>query len=142
MNEIVKNSTRFVLGLMFLFGLYVISYGHLLPGEGFDGGMIIAGVLILCMVVYGKEQTKKGFLNLSKSLKLSIIAGIILILIGFIGVLGNKKVYFDNFLAQGDPHNLFSGGIVPICNFVLGLLVGFGFYALFGYLVAFRRKEK
>ena len=59
--------------------------------------------------------------------------------LGFLGLREGHSFFLDNFLPQGDPHHLFSGGIVPILNVLLGVLVGFGFYALFGYLVVWRK---
>lgn len=143
MDKTIKILTSYIIGLILVFGFYVVIYGHILPGEGFDGGMLIASSFILCMIVYGGAQAKKR-LNFSAALTVSAVAGLLLIVIGFIGLSGYReghKFFFDNFLPQGDPHHLFSGGIVPICNVLLGLLVGFGFYALFGYLVVWRGRE-
>jgi len=137
MDPIIRKLTSIIIGPMLVFALFVVIYGHILPGEGFDGGILIASILILCMIVFGKEQTKK-LLNLSVVLHISAAAALAMVAIGFIGLLGIReghKFFFDNFLNQGDPHNLLSGGIVPICNCLLGIIVGTGFYSLFGYLV-------
>ncbi|MEW6556761.1 MAG: MnhB domain-containing protein [Elusimicrobiota bacterium] len=143
MDKTIKILTSYVIGLILVFGCYVVIYGHILPGEGFDGGMLIASAFILCMIVYGKDEARKR-INFSTALVVSAISGLLLIVIGFIGLVGYReghKFFFDNFLPQGNPHQLFSGGIVPICNVLLGFLVGFGFYALFGYLVVFRNER-
>jgi len=137
MDPIVKKFANIFIAPMLVFGLYVVIYGHVLPGEGFDGGILIAGAFILTMMVYGREEARKR-LNFSFALIVSALAGLCFIIIGLLGLAGfspEHKFIFDNFLPQGNPSNLFSGGIVPVCNVVLGIMVGTGFYALFGYLV-------
>ena len=141
MDKTIRILTGYVIGLFLVFGFYVVIYGHILPGEGFDGGLLIASAFILCMIVYGKDVARKR-LNISTALTVSAISGLLLITVGFLGFLGLREghsFFLDNFLPQGDPHYLFSGGIVPILNVLLGVLVGFGFYALFGYLVVWRK---
>ncbi|MBI5573627.1 MAG: hypothetical protein HY919_03630 [Elusimicrobia bacterium] len=140
MDKTIRILTSYVIGLILIFGFYVVIYGHILPGEGFDGGMLIASAFILCMIVYGRDEAKKR-VNISSALVVSAIAGLLLIVVGFLGLIGIRdghQFFLDNFLPQGDPHYLFSGGIVPVLNVLLGVLVGFGFYALFGYLVVWR----
>ena len=42
MSLIVKTITRLTVGLILLFGIYIVLHGHLSPGGGFAGGVIIA----------------------------------------------------------------------------------------------------
>ena len=42
MTVIVKTIASWVKVLIFLFGLYIIIFGHLTPGGGFSGGVILA----------------------------------------------------------------------------------------------------
>ena len=54
MSLIVKNITRLTIGILFLFGIYVVLHGHLTPGGGFAGGVILALVYILSVLAFGK----------------------------------------------------------------------------------------
>ncbi|MCK4673068.1 sodium:proton antiporter, partial [candidate division WOR-3 bacterium] len=54
MSLIVKTITNIVIGFIFIYGVYIILHGHLTPGGGFAGGVIIAGVFILKFIVFGK----------------------------------------------------------------------------------------
>ena len=47
MTIIVKKTTQLIAGLVFLYGIYIIIHGHLTPGGGFAGGVVLAGSLIL-----------------------------------------------------------------------------------------------
>jgi len=141
MDRLIKTAVGLIIGPILVFALYVINYGHILPGEGFDGGALIAAVLVLCIIVYGKQEVRKR-LNLSIVLTISAISGLLLILVGLIGLVSKGKVLFYNFIPQGNIHNLFSSGIVMICNIILGILVGASLYLLFGYLVIYRRDKE
>ena len=58
MTTIVKKVTQLVSGIIFLYGIYVITHGHLTPGGGFAGGAIIAGAFILLVLAYGSKLLK------------------------------------------------------------------------------------
>ena len=47
MTLVVKAIARIVGGFIFLYGCYIVLYGHLSPGGGFAGGAFIAAGLIL-----------------------------------------------------------------------------------------------
>ena len=55
MSLIVKTVTRLTVGLILLYGVYILSHGHVSPGGGFAGGVIIALSFIHLMLAYGKE---------------------------------------------------------------------------------------
>jgi multisubunit Na+/H+ antiporter MnhB subunit len=52
MTLIVKKTTQLMAGLIFLYGIYVIIHGHLTPGGGFAGGVLIAGMLFGAKVFF------------------------------------------------------------------------------------------
>ena len=43
---IVKNITRLLSAFILLYGIYVVLYGHVSPGGGFTGGVILAAGLL------------------------------------------------------------------------------------------------
>ena len=55
MTVIVKKTTQLIAGLIFLYGIYIIIHGHLTPGGGFAGGVILAGSFILLILAFGSE---------------------------------------------------------------------------------------
>ena len=61
MTVIVKKTTQLIAGMVFLYGIYVIIHGHLTPGGGFAGGVILAGSFILLILAFGSD-----FINLTK----------------------------------------------------------------------------
>jgi multisubunit Na+/H+ antiporter MnhB subunit len=54
MSFIVKSATRMLIGIIFSFSLYITFYGHLTPGGGFAGGIMLACGFILLTLAFGK----------------------------------------------------------------------------------------
>lgn len=60
-NLIVSLACRVMAPFIFLFGIYVIMFGHYSPGGGFQGGTILAADVILLRLCLGREATYKKF---------------------------------------------------------------------------------
>jgi len=60
-NLIVSIAVRVIAPFIFLFGIYVIFFGHYSPGGGFQGGTILAANVILLRLALGKKATSKKF---------------------------------------------------------------------------------
>ena len=118
MSLIVKTVTHWLKGFLLLYGIYVVLYGHLTPGGGFPGGVILASAFIL----------------LTLSVGALIFLGVALLGL-FIG-----GVFFKNFIQTAAEafFDLFSAGIIPICNIGIGLKVGTSLFMVFTILAAVR----
>ncbi|MCM8761457.1 MAG: MnhB domain-containing protein, partial [Candidatus Omnitrophica bacterium] len=55
MTLIIKTVTRITLGFILLYGIYIAVSGHVEPGGGFAGGVIVALSLVHVMLAFGKE---------------------------------------------------------------------------------------
>jgi len=136
MSLIVKTITRLTVGLILLFGIYIVLHGHLSPGGGFAGGVIIALSFVHMMLAFGKDVTIK---RLSRNLTstLESVGALIFLSIALIGFLGGT--FFLNVLAKGKPFELFSAGTIPLSNIAISLKVGVGLFAIFLTLVILER---
>ena len=56
---ILRVVTRYMVGPIILFGLYVQFHGDYSPGGGFQAGVIIAAAFIIYGVVFGLDAVKK-----------------------------------------------------------------------------------
>jgi len=135
---IVKTITNIIIGFIFIFGLYIILHGHLTPGGGFAGGVIIAGVFVLKVLAFGSDvhQTKNASYRTSI---LESIGGILFVGIAICGLIF-AGVFFRNLLPRGIPLHLASGGIIPFCNIAIGIKVGAGLFSIFLALAAIKYK--
>jgi len=65
MSVIVKTITRLTVGLILLYGIYILSHGHLSPGGGFAGGVIVALSFVHLMLAYDADEVPPGILLIS-----------------------------------------------------------------------------
>jgi multicomponent Na+:H+ antiporter subunit B len=139
MSIIIKTVTRLTVGLIFLYGIYILSHGHVSPGGGFAGGVIIALSFIHLMLAYGKETALKKLSQKATSFfeNLGAILFLGIALSGFIG-----GYFFINFISKGEPFKLFSAGIIPLCNIAISFKVGAGLFAIFTALVLLKIDTK
>jgi len=132
MSLIVKVITRLTVGLILLYGIYILTHGHVSPGGGFAGGVIIALSFIHLMLAYGKEtafkKLPKGMVSFFES-----FGAIAFLSIALLGLTGGY--FFLNFLPKGENFRLFSAGIIPLCNLAISIKVGAGLFAIFVALV-------
>jgi len=119
-NYILQKASKLLFPMIMLFGVYVMVYGHLSPGGGFQGGVIIASGILLLLISDGSFEVPHAVISV-----LETFAGISYVLIGLIGLLVLDK-FLGNFLPNdvAQMGRLFSGGIIPLVYIVVGIKVG------------------
>lgn len=140
MSIIVKTVTRMTVWLILLYGIYIVLHGHVSPGGGFAGGVIIALSFIHVMLAYGKDMVLKklseGLVGIWES-----TGALIFLAIALFGL--PAGYFFKNFLPAGEPFRLFSAGTIPLSYIAISLKVWAGLFAIFVALVLLRiDKEK
>ncbi|MBW6496845.1 MAG: hypothetical protein K0B09_00520 [Bacteroidales bacterium] len=141
MTNIVKTVTRIIGGVVFLFGLYIVTHGHLSPGGGFAGGTIIAGAFILLVLAYGDNIMHLRRIK-EESSALENIAIFCILIMAAVGFLLGTKVFFNNFLPIGTAGQLISAGIIPLFNILIGIEVAAALFTIFLAFVIFKEEEK
>lgn len=136
MSIIVKTVTRLTVGLVLLYGIYIVLHGHISPGGGFAGGVIIALSLINLMLAFGKTVALKKVSTATASLFESVGA-LMFLAIAIAGFIGGSFL-LNFFTKKGGPFTLFSAGIIPLCNIAISLKVGAGLFAVFVALVVLK----
>jgi len=119
-NFMLKTAAKLLFPIIVLFGIYVMIYGHLSPGGGFQGGVIIASAVLLLLISHKEFEVPHTLI-----VALETFAGVAYVIIGLLGLLV-LDVFLGNFL----PHSisqmgmLVSGGIIPIIYIIIGIKVG------------------
>jgi len=139
MSIIVKTVTRLTVGLILLFGIYIVLHGHISPGGGFAGGVIIALSFVHLMLAFGKDVASR---KLSKNIasNLEAVGALMFLLIAVAGFFGGS--FFINILEKGTPFKLFSAGTMLLNNVAISLKVGVGLFAIFLALVILEGSKK
>jgi len=115
--------------LVYLF--YIILHGHLSPGGGFQGGVLMVAVVVMLYMGHGYETTTKA-LSMHAMHKAEGLASVMYVLIAMLGVafLGN---FCQNVLFNiGNVGDLYSSGTIFWMNMAVGfkVLTGVGVLAL------------
>jgi multicomponent Na+:H+ antiporter subunit B len=138
MTPIVKTIAGWIKGITFLFGIYIILFGHLTPGGGFAGGVILALVYVLMTLCCGKENALRK-MPLNWAAELDSVGALMFLVIAWLGlwsVLGGS--FFTNYIARMDPgvpYRILSSGTIPLCNIAIALKVAASLFLIFMLLV-------
>ncbi len=138
---IVSRISRWVAPLIFVFGIYVITYGHLSPGGGFPGGVILSSAFILVLLARGREAAVKG-LPVGLAKRLDAAGAMLFLMIALFGLTApGSGIFFANFLPAGRPMHLFSGGFIIPANIAIGLKVAASLFLVMFALSSLRISE-
>ncbi|WP_408955637.1 hydrogen gas-evolving membrane-bound hydrogenase subunit E [Natroniella sp. ANB-PHB2] len=133
---IMQQTTSLLIPFLFVIGSYIIAYGHISPGGGFAGGVILAVITILITITFGIRYSDRQVRPRIKSFMESFGA-MGFVLLGLLGImmggnfLANAKAGFD----LGVPGDLISSGIIPHINLMTGLKVAAGLSIMFNSLI-------
>ncbi|MFH1189263.1 MAG: MnhB domain-containing protein [Candidatus Omnitrophota bacterium] len=123
MTLIVKTVTRLTLGFILLYGIYISLNGHISPGGGFAGGVIVALSFVHLMLAFGKDAAFKRFSPGALRISVSVSALIFLYVV-----------------MSGSPSRIFDEEVIlPLCETVV---VGGGLFAIFIALVLLSKSDK
>lgn len=139
MTLIVKTVTRVTVWLIVLYGIYLILHGHLTPGGGFGGGVILALAFLNIMLAYGRDATQK-WLNIKFLEDIEAVSATLFLFMGLLGIaLGGR--FLMNFLPPGKPHALLSAGQIPILNVLIGVKVAMSLFLAVWVLAGVHEEE-
>jgi multicomponent Na+:H+ antiporter subunit B len=127
-----SNAVRVVglvlVGPVVLYGLYLVAHGHLTPGGGFQGGVVLATAALLVYLSGEYVTLRRVSPELVTDLAESTgAAGYVAI--GLLGVAAGTS-FLTNVLPLGQPGALLSAGTIPPINMAIGLEVAGGFVLL------------
>ena len=118
-SELLTTGAGLLLPLILLFGIYVFLHGHLTPGGGFQGGVIIASGLFLALVAGLAKELPHELLN-----RLETAAGLGYVAVGLLGIWLAAGFLDPRFLPAGEFGALLSAGAIPLIYSLIGLKVG------------------
>jgi multicomponent Na+:H+ antiporter subunit B len=117
-----------MVGPIVVFGIYVVAHGHLTPGGGFQGGVVLAtGALLVYLsgeYVTLRRVRPESLIDAAES---TGAGGYVVI--GLLGLVVGTS-FLDNFLPLGQPGALLSSGTIVPINAAIGLEVAGGFVLL------------
>lgn len=122
--DILDVVSRKLAPYMFLFGFYLVSYGHISPGGGFQGGVVIASGLILLAL----GQDSKTFELFFPDRTLTVVEGasyLLLVGAGTAGILAGVG-FLGDFAGGGWSAGGYRAGFIFLLNVLIGVKVAAG----------------
>jgi multicomponent Na+:H+ antiporter subunit B len=149
LSKIVRTVTNEFMLFIVVFGLYIIAHGHLTPGGGFQGGAVIVSGVVMLLVAFNSQELKKTLRERTLSIMESSGA-LIFIGLAFAGI---GIAFFYNFLVGTpifgripvtgpNPGDIWTGGVIPLMNFAVGLKVVAGLSAVVLAMALFSSGEE
>lgn len=129
MTVIKETVSRVMLPFLLLYSIYIITHGHLTPGGGFQGGVLLASTIILVCIVYGLQKAEH-IIKRETSHKVEVIAGILLALLVVFEFFIRKSLFATESLFR-----LWSGGEIMFLNITAGVMVMMAFLLIFYSMV-------
>lgn len=140
MSLIVKTVTDWLKGFILVFGLYLVLYGHLTPGGGFSGGVVVACGLILLMLAEGRRRALHTVSHRAAE-DLDSTGALAFLVVALLGMVF-AGIFFFNFIPTPEDaqFKLLSAGTMPINNVAIGIKVGMSLFLVFAVLSVMRVK--
>ena len=129
MTLIVKTITRLTVGLILIYGIYIVSQGHLGPGGGFAGGVIVALSFVHLVLAFGKDAVAKK-LNQTSALTCASFGALAFLSIVALGFLKRQSPF-----VLKDGFKLLSAWPVSLAEVAIAVMTGAGLFLIFLALV-------
>jgi multicomponent Na+:H+ antiporter subunit B len=128
-----------------LVGLWLIAFGYVTPGGGFQGGGVVAGAGLLLYLV-GSHREFEPFRNEQVLDPLEALGAAGFVVIG-LAALASGAAFLTNLFGPGRAGTLLSGGSIPFANWAAGIAVTVALLLLFAefleaYVVPLSRSQK
>jgi multicomponent Na+:H+ antiporter subunit B len=115
---ILRAASDLLFPLLLVVGLFIIVHGHLTPGGGFQGGVILAAAFFVPLLA--RPGTRFNHLGFSI---VEGLAGAGFIVIGLLGLYYGGE-FLQPLLGRGEMGSLWSAGTLPLLYVAVGLKVG------------------
>ena len=130
---LVRSGVALILPFIMVFGFYVILFGHISPGGGFTGGVVLAATTIIFSITYSLGAERRLIMSTDWKKFFENFGLLLFLAVGLIGM-GFGGYFLANAptgVPLGRPGKFVSGGWIPVLNLASGLKVGAGLALIF-----------
>ena len=120
-SHLVRSGGSLSIGIGVLVGLWIVAFGFITPGGGFQGGVALASALVMLFVAVGYRSWRRiGNETLLDPFEALGAGGYVVV--GLAALAGGLP-FLTNFWGPGIPGTLWSGGSAPLVNWGAGIEV-------------------
>jgi multicomponent Na+:H+ antiporter subunit B len=114
---------RLLAPVVLVLGIYVVTHGHLTPGGGFAGGIVLAAALLVLYLATGRVALSR-IRPVETFESVEALGSLGFALLGVAGLIAGAA-FLHNFLPLGHS-GLITGGTIPLANVAVGIAVAGG----------------
>ncbi len=118
-SELLETTSSVLVAMIMVLGIYIFTHGHLTPGGGFQGGVVIASGFLLLLLSNVSLKMNHSIMHFVESL-----SGVAYVAIGVAGIVLTVGFLNPEVLPLGKFGNLLSAGAVPVIYSLIGIKVG------------------
>jgi multicomponent Na+:H+ antiporter subunit B len=123
---------RVLAPMVLVLGIYVVAHGHLTPGGGFAGGIVLATALLVLYLATGRVALSR-IRPVEAFEAVEALGSLGFVLIGLAGLIAGA-VFLHDFLPLGSS-GLLTGGTIPLANVSVGIAVTGGIVTVLSELL-------
>jgi multicomponent Na+:H+ antiporter subunit B len=120
-SDAIRIVAALMVGVVFVVGLWLVAFGYVTPGGGFQGGVVLAGAVVL-LYVASTYRAYEPFANEHALDPIEMVGAGGYVVIG-IAALASSLPFLANLFGPGSVGTLRSGGSIPFLNWATGIEV-------------------
>ena len=120
--HVVGRSLDLVFPLTMMYMCYIILHGHLSPGGGFQGGVLVVGVILMLYFANGYEATAKT-LSFNLLHEAEGVASVAYVALAMMGIAVGAQFCENILFTHGNIGDLYSSGTIFWMNLTVGIKV-------------------
>ncbi len=111
-----------MVGVALLVGIWLVAFGYVTPGGGFQGGVAIAGAVLLVYISSSYRAWKRmSNIEVLDPVEGTGVGGYVVV---GVAALASSLPFLHNLLGGGTTGTLLSGGSIPFLNWATAIEVG------------------
>ena len=120
--HVVAHSLNIIFPLTMVYMFYIILHGHLSPGGGFQGGVLIVGVILMLYFANGYEATASS-LSFNLLHGAEGVASVVYVALAMLGIAVGAQFCENVLYTRGNIGDLYSSGTIFWMNLTVGIKV-------------------
>ena len=120
--HVIQHSLDLVFPLTMMYMCYIILHGHLSPGGGFQGGVLVVGVILMLYFANGYEETAKA-VSFNLLHEAEGVASVVYVALAMMGIAVGAQFCENILYTHGNIGDLYSSGTIFWMNLTVGIKV-------------------
>ena len=120
--HVIQKSLDMVIPLTMVYMCYIILHGHLSPGGGFQGGVLVVGVFLMIYFAHG-YRVMADAISFNLLHEAEGVASVVYVALAMMGIAAGAQFCQNILYTHGNIGDLYSSGTIFWMNLTVGIKV-------------------